>query len=126
MNTVTTSARLRNLIAAAAIGALAAGFSSLAAAADASAEPHVIVKYGDLNVSSPRGAAALYSRIRWAAETVCPRFERYELASRQRMDACVHKAITDAVIAVNQPALVAAYNAKNSTPLPRMLASGQR
>jgi len=41
------------------------------------------------------------------------------------MDACVHKAIMDAVITVDQPALFAEYRAKNRSPLPVMLAAGQ-
>lgn len=125
MNTITTSSPLRSLIAAAIFSALASGFSAVSAAADSSDAPQVVVKYGDLNVSNPQGAAALYGRIRRAAESVCPRFERSDLASMARMDACVHKAIADAVITVNQPALFAEYNAKNRVPLPIMLAAGQ-
>ena len=125
MNTITSSSPLRNLIAAAIFSALASGFTAVSAAADSTDAPQVVVKYGDLNVSNPQGAPALYGRIRRAAESVCPGFERSDLASKARMDACVHKAIADAVITVNQPALFAEYNAKNRVPLPIMLAAGQ-
>ena len=124
MNTITTSSPLRRLIAAAILSALASGFTAVSAAADSTDAPQVVVKYGDLNVSNPQGAAALYGRLRRAAESVCPRFERFDLASKARMDACVHKAITDAVTTVSQPALFAEYNAKNRSPLPIMLAAG--
>jgi len=126
MNTITTSSTLRRLMAVAIFGALASGFTAVAAAAEDSADaPHVVVKYGDLNVSNPQGAAALYGRLQRAAESVCPRFERSDLGSKVRMNACIHKAIADAVITVNQPALYAEYNAKNSVPLPIMVAAGQ-
>jgi UrcA family protein len=125
MNTMTTSTPCRSLIAAAIFSALASVFTVVSAAADSTDAPHVVVKYGDLNVSNPLGAAALYGRIRRAADSVCPRYERSDLASKARKDACVHKAITDAVTTVNQPALVAEYNANNRSPLPIMLASGQ-
>jgi UrcA family protein len=125
MTTITTSSPLRSLIAAAVFSAFASGFTAVSVAADSIDAPQVVVKYGDLNVSSPQGAAALYGRIRTAAESVCPRFERSALASKARMDACVHKAITDAVATVNQPALFAEYNAKNRSPMPIMIAAGQ-
>ncbi len=116
MNT-TTSSPLRGLIAAAIFSAVASAFTAVSAAADSTDVPQVVVKYADLNVSNPQGAAALYGRIRSAAERVCPRFERFNLASKERMDACVHKAIMDAVTTVNQPALFAEYNAKNGSSL---------
>jgi UrcA family protein len=125
MNTITTSTPLRSLIAAAIFGALASGFTAVSAAADSTDAPQVVVKYGDLNISNQQGAAALYGRIRRAAESVCPRFELSQLASQARRVACVHKAITDAVTTVNQPALFAEYNAKYRSPLPIMLAAGQ-
>ena len=125
MNTITTANPLRTLIAAAIFGAVASGFSVASVATDSIEAPHVVVKYGDLDVSNPQGAAALYRRIHSAAERVCPRLESHDLASAARSNACIHKAITDAVTAVNQPALVAEYNAKNTAPLPVMIAAGQ-
>jgi UrcA family protein len=118
MSTIKTSSPLRSLIAAAIFSALAPGFAAVSAAADSTDAPQVVVKYGDLNVSNPQGAAALYARIRKAAESVCPRFERSDLGSMVRIDNCVHKAIADAVTMVNQPALFAQYNARNGSPLP--------
>jgi len=125
MNTITTSSPFRRLVAAAIVGALASGLTAVSAAADSTDAPQIVVKYGDLNVSSAQGAAALYRRIRTAAESVCPHFERSSLESKTRMNACIHKAIADAVITVNQPAVFAEYNAKNSVTLPMMVATGQ-
>jgi UrcA family protein len=125
MNTITISSPLRNLIAAAIFSALASGFTAVSAAADSTDAPRIVVKYGDLDVSNPQGAAVLYRRIRSAAQSVCPDFQRSDLAAKARTDACVHKAIADAVITVNQPGLFAEYNAKNRLPLPIMLAAGQ-
>jgi UrcA family protein len=125
MNTVTTSIKLRGAIASAILGVLASSFAAQCIAAETGDVPQVVVHYADLNVSSPWGAAALYARIRGAADTVCPGFNLPDLASKARKKACVHKAIVDAVITVNQPALFAQYNAKNSSPLPVMIAAGQ-
>jgi len=125
MNTVTTSIKLRGLIASAIIGVVALGFAAECIAVETGDAPQVVVHYADLNLSSPQGAAALYVRIRRAADSVCPDINLSDLASKARKDACVHKAIADAVITVNQPALFAQYNANNSSPLPVMIAAGQ-
>jgi UrcA family protein len=125
MNTVTTSIKLRGLIASAIIGVVASGFAAECIAVETGDAPQVVVHYADLNLSSPQGAAALYVRIRRAADSVCPDINLSDLASKARKDACVHKAIADAVITVNQPALFAQYNANNSSPLPVMIAAGQ-
>jgi hypothetical protein len=42
-----------------------------------------------------------------------------------RTDICIHHAITDAVTNVNQAALLAVYNTKNSTSKPLILATDQ-
>jgi UrcA family protein len=126
MNTMTPSPRLRGLIATAIFSALASSFTVVCAAADSTDAPSVVVKYGDLNVSSPQGAAALYGRIRVAAEAVCPHLDHADLQSKMHMDVCVDKAIADAVTKVDQPALLAVYNAKNRTQLPANLLSQSR
>jgi UrcA family protein len=125
MNTVTTSIKLRGLIAGAIIGVVASSFAAECIAAETGDVLQVVVHYADLNVSSPRGAAALYARIRRAADTVCPAFNLSNLESKARNDACVHKAIADAVTIVNEPALFAQYNVNNRSPLPVMVAAGQ-
>ncbi|HEY0800271.1 MAG TPA: UrcA family protein [Steroidobacteraceae bacterium] len=114
MNTLTAPTRLRGLVATAIFGALASSVSAVSAA-DAGTEPvSRTVKFADLNLSKPPGAAVLYARINAAAKNVC---SFYWFKSDADQDRCVHDAIASAVIKVNQPALFAVYNAKNKTSL---------
>jgi UrcA family protein len=87
--------------------------------------PQLIVDYGDLAVSTPGGAAALYHRIRAAAVTVCRRLDEHALAPKLLNDACVQKAIADAVTKVDRPALSAVYNAKDRHPTSVVLANAR-
>jgi UrcA family protein len=128
MNTMTTSTRLRSLIATAVLSALAGTFATVCAAADSTGVPTMIVKYGDLSVSNPQGAATLYGRIVAATRKVCDGFhvDSRDLGSQARLNACVHKAIADAVTKVGQPELFAIYHAKNGTQLQTALVSQNR
>lgn len=123
MNTMTTSTSLRGFIASAIVGVLATGVASVSTAAEGTEALQTIVKYGDLNVSTSQGAAALYNRIRMAADGVCWPLDHGDIASKAHVAACVHKAIAGAVTSVDQPALTAVYNAKYSQPLPVMIAA---
>lgn len=107
--------------------ALALGGSAMSIAADNSDVPHAVVKFGDLDLSSPQGAARLYSRIDAAAREVCKPldFNVRDLGTRTQVDACVHKAIADAVTKVAQPQLLAIYNAKNHQSRPIVVATAQ-
>jgi UrcA family protein len=60
------------------------------------------VGYGDLDISTAKGAKTLYLRIRYAAETLC---ENAATWGRKEGEACVNKAVTDAVARVNAPLL---------------------
>jgi UrcA family protein len=60
------------------------------------------VGYGDLDVSNLKGAKTLYLRIRNAAETLC---ESAATWGRKEGDACVQKAVDDAVARVDVPLL---------------------
>jgi UrcA family protein len=123
MNTMSTSTQLRGLIATAILGALAFGFAGVSAAADSGARS-TTVKYGDLNLSDPQGAATLYRRIVKAARAVCDSSDESPW-SMVAADRCVKKAVADAVTKVGQPQLIAVYNAKNPQPLPFTLATAQ-
>lgn len=122
MNSMTTSTALRGLIATVIFSALASGFATICAAQDG-VKPTVIVKYADLNVSDPLGAAALYERIRAAANRVCANFAPKELMLEAAKDECVRETIASAVIKVNQPQLFAIYNARNGVQSPTTLVS---
>jgi UrcA family protein len=118
MNTLTPTTGLRALIATAIFGALASSFSAVSAA-DAGPEPvSLTVKFADLNISKPPGAAVLYARINAAAKGAC---SFYWFKSDADEDRCVHGAIANAVMKINQPALFAVYNAKNKPSLPTAL-----
>ena len=126
MKTMTRSTHLRELIATALLGTLACGYATVIAAAGM--ETHsTVVKYGDLNLSNPQGAATLYHRIVAAAHQVCNYFDddRSFEQVRANVDACVHKAIVNAVTKVGRPELIAVYNANNREPLPLTLAAAE-
>jgi UrcA family protein len=125
MNILTTSPGFRGVLAAAVLGALACGLSTVCTAAEPMDAPQTTVKYADLTISTPDGAAALYNRIQWAARQVCGRFDGASLTSHGRMRECTQKAIADAVAKVDQPALFAVYNAHNGQSTPIVLASSR-
>jgi UrcA family protein len=123
MNSKNTVSRFRSMIATALFGAVASGFAVLPAVADSFDAPKVTVKYGDLNLSNPQGAGALYARIRSAAKSVCSQFDGPGIDPYMQRDACINKAIFDAVTKVNNPALSAAYGAKTGKKVPTRLVS---
>jgi len=123
MNTITSNP-FRGLIASAILTALAPSFATVSGAAEFS-PPQVIVKFGDLDVSTSQGAAALYGRIKRAADSVCWRMYDSDAAYKQNKDACLQTVIANAVTKVNQPALSAVYAVKYATPQPIVLASVQ-
>lgn len=88
-------------------GALVAtGLSTTARADSTLAPPSLKVFYGDLDINNVHGAAALYRRISFAAESVCLDMGRSrQLALRSRYSSCVHSAIGNAVQKVNRPAV---------------------
>lgn len=107
-------------------GALAFGFAAASPAAESPELRSITVKYADLNLSSPEGAAALYGRIRAAARSVCSTSGDKSLSSWAGTEACVRKSTADAVTKVNAPALFVVYNEHNKTPLPAPLLSQTR
>jgi UrcA family protein len=127
MKTQITSTNLPRLIKTAIFGALALSCGAVSMAADRSDVPQAVVKFGDLNLSNPQGAATLYGRIVAAAHEVCKSFDidSRDLGDRARLDACVHKAIAGAVTKVGQPELFAIYNVKNHQPLPILIAAAE-
>ena len=122
MNTMTTVSRFRTAIAIALFGT-ASSFAVLPAVAEDSDPPQTTVKYGDLNVAGPEGATVLYARIRRAAKNVCSQFDGDRLDVYGQREACINKAIFDAVAKVNAPALSALYSAKTGREMPTHLAS---
>ncbi len=122
MSTIITSKPARGLLVTAILVAISAGFATVAAAGDLTGVRSETVQFGDLNLSSPQGAATLYRRIAAAARDVCDR-GHFDLASLQATRACVDKAIADAVTKIGHPELVAVYNAKTHRALPNAVAA---
>jgi UrcA family protein len=98
---------------------LGLGFAGLCAAE----EPQVTVTYRDLAVTTPQGATVLYKRIRFAADEVCSHLDHGDLSSKEHKNACMDKAIADAVMGVGEPQLFSVYNSNHSSPLPASLTS---
>ena len=125
MNITTTTLGFRGALATVVLGAITSSLASVCTAAETD-PPQITVKFADLNVLSSAGASALYARIQRAAQQVCrPIDGAGDLASDARTDACVHKAIADAVAKVGQPALFNAYNVHNSQSTPIVLAASR-
>jgi UrcA family protein len=71
------------------------------------------VSFADLNTSTPEGVAAVYRRIRHAAESVCTPFESRELAQKSEWRECMDGAVDRAIKSVNLPSLTAYANAQS-------------
>jgi UrcA family protein len=88
------------------LGFLAIGGTALAseptAASTTNGSVTYPVQYSDLDVSTVKGAKTLYLRIRYAAETLC---ESAATWGKKEGEACVQKAVNDAVARVNAPLL---------------------
>jgi len=67
--------------------------------------PARVVSYQDLNLSTEAGAKVLYERIHGAANQVCGSVEVRDLPGVRAHAACVEKAVSDAVAAVNNQRL---------------------
>jgi UrcA family protein len=102
---IKTQSKLVNFILAA--GFLSFGSAAISGNAFASDSPATAtaarpVGYSDLDISTPKGAKTLYLRIRYAAETLC---EGAATWGKKEGEACVNKAVNDAVARVNAPLL---------------------
>jgi UrcA family protein len=63
------------------------------------------VRFADLDINHPAGAAVLYQRIRAAAREVCRPTSERDLAVAELTRSCVQDAIARAVTEVNAPKL---------------------
>jgi UrcA family protein len=122
---MTTTIRFRSVIATALFSAVASSLAVLPAVADNVDAHQITVKYGDLNLSIPRGAATLYSRIQAAAKDNCRQFEGPGIQAILQYNGCVDEGIVGAVTQVNNPALYAVYSAHAGKEVPTRLTSLQ-
>jgi UrcA family protein len=109
-NLIKTQSKLAKFIVAAgflSLGSTAIVGTALASEPTATSTTHASVtypvRYGDLDLATAKGAKTLYLRIRFAAETVC---ESAATWGKKEGEACVNKAVNDAVARVNAPQLM--------------------
>ena len=86
----------------------------------------VKVSYADLNLSSTQGAETLYRRIKSAAGEVCYPGEEMNLSLMAKRRACIQKAISDAVMDVGSPTLIAVYNTHEGRSQPLQVTSADK
>jgi UrcA family protein len=87
-----------------------------AANADAATDARAtIVRFADLDLSRTEGAAALYHRLRNAAQSVCAPVDSRDLASYARFKGCLRSAMEAAVAKVDQRTLTIYYRGLNET-----------
>jgi UrcA family protein len=75
--------------------------------------PKETVKFQDLNIDSPAGAAALYQRLHAAAQHVCFADWNKDAAKVQRAEDCANEAESRAVRQLNVAELTAYYQMKS-------------
>ena len=115
-NAIKTHSNLAKLMVAATFFAISCATISAKALADQPAVAEVRelvtypVGYSDLDVSKLKGARILYLRIRHAAETLC---ESAATWGTKEGEACVRKAVDDAVARVNVPLLTEYYELRS-------------
>lgn len=121
-----TTIRLHGLIVCTLFGFVSSGFPCLPAAAAGLEPPAVTIGFADLDIAHQPGATALYHRIRAAAGNVCSSFEQIPgLQGKKQLADCIDKAVGDAVLKVNEPALTAVYSAKGGANPPARVAVAQ-
>jgi|ERR1022692_1995404 UrcA family protein len=79
--------------------------------------PKETVKFQDLNIDSPAGAAALYQRLHAAARHVCFAEWDKDPVKVQRADSCANEAESRAVSRLNVAELTAYYQVKSRQDL---------
>jgi UrcA family protein len=101
----------RSLMAVVSIAAAVAIFSAPAHASESDEINHVTVRFGDLDLSSPKDTKQLYMRLKGASETVCGDEEQaIDVRERVEISKCVKEAIEDAAGQINRPSLTALYD----------------
>lgn len=106
----------KNILFAAVAAVSFASVAQVAQAADVVNErPTLTVRYSDLNLDTPAGAAVLYQRIRHAAEQVCGKADSRRLDEMVVARNCMDKAIASSVSAVGNAQLTSQYVARGGS-----------
>lgn len=87
--------------------------------------PKQVVSYKDLNLDSNAGTQVLYKRIQGAANEVCGKVDGGSLQRMSARKACLERAISQAVAAVNSPMLTRVHLEKSGNPGPQSLPIAQ-
>jgi len=98
------------------LAAVVLGLGSVSSFASTSigAEPSMKVSFGELDLSKPAGAEALYKRIRKAAFTVCGGYESPVAWTYTTRSRCFKTAVNESVAKVNAPLLTALHTNKTT------------
>ncbi len=108
---------MKNLTALVAVATFAVCNFTIARADTASEPRSATVRFADLDTTTAPGAAALYQRIKSAAESVCKDLEPgRQLALMERYASCVHLALGNAIVKIDRPAVTAYAAARGSFP----------
>jgi UrcA family protein len=100
-----TSIRTRIYTAISCLMSTAALCTALSTTAEAEDVPSKIVKFNDLDITTPDGAKVLYKRIRAAARDVCDVSTGNDPIMRTATKVCIDQAVDNAVKRVNAPML---------------------
>jgi UrcA family protein len=100
-----TSIRTKIYTAISCLMSTAALCTALSTTAEAQDVPSKIVKFNDLDITTPDGAKVLYKRIRAAARDVCDVSTGNDPILRTATKVCIEKAVDRAVKGVNAPML---------------------
>jgi UrcA family protein len=109
-----TTVRMTWAILAAVSTTMLAGVTQAAGSGDII--PKQEVTYKDLNLNGNEGTQVLYRRIQSAANKVCGEVDGRNLKGTSVRKACLDRAISQAVAAVNSPILTRVYLAKTGKP----------
>ena len=84
------------------------------ARADTGFEPRTVtVRFADLDTTNVEGAAVLYRRLKFAADTVCQDLgSRHDLSLSRLYADCVDRALGNAIAKVDRPAVTAYATAR--------------
>ena len=100
-----TSIRTKIYTAISCLMSTAALCSALSTTAEAEDVPSKVVKFNDLDITTPDGAQVLYKRIRAAARDVCERSTGTDPIMGMANKGCIDTAVDRAVRKVNAPML---------------------
>ena len=80
--------------------------------------PDVVVRYGDLDLSTRTGAETLYARIQLAAAQVCSPTDSPDLVMHAGYIRCRNELVDRTVASIRSPQLAAVYESHHSVRRP--------